>query len=392
MSCLKKICNKKSVFVVFIILVIITVLGFKNCINEGINAASISGDGKYVITTGPTKAIFWDIKNKSYKVIGNNANYLSAHFVKGTEYFLWQDKNNIVHIRNLSGIEVKKFELPDQVESGFLTKDLSRYVYSNHVWQIKCYDLNKKTLEDLEERDSYRGHMSQRRLHLSGNQKYFISAGDGYHGSNGLLLWDTETMKPIKVLKGNGGKLSADINYDGTEVTSMGESMGMHTFNLVTGEIEHDYFFRISKAFYTKYITKEKSIAFSNEHDFEFPKVIRKDYRLNQTTDVAPEVSMIVQAKLRGNGIVISRFNKEAGHGFEKIWSSGGMLGWWIDLLAEINWNVREFIDTVLFLIYYIGWKGTLILLFPFIVLIVVTVDMVRRVDAKRAQYDKSRS
>lgn len=342
----------KKVLTVFIILaiVVITIFGLKDCINEGINAVSVSSDGKYAVTTGPTKTILWDIENKSHKIMSENANMLSAYFIKGTYYFAWQDKNNVVHLHHVNGDKIKYFRLPEQIESNFFTKDLTKYVYTNHGWQIKYLNLDDEILNQFNVR--YSPDISILRLHLSGNGKYFITAGNGYDALHGLMLWDAKTMQPIRKLNGNSGKLAADINYDGSRVISLDESGDLIVFNAEIGEIirkEH-----LSNVGNVKYITRDEYKLFLKKPMLkQYPKVISGDYRTYQTTDAAPEVGIVVQAKLRGNGIVVS---KDAGYGLKRVWVSGGRFAWWIDTLAEVNWNAREFIDNLAFFIHYCGW------------------------------------
>src|SRR5262245_14541862 len=66
---------------------------------------SVSSDGNYAVSSHLNgELVLWDIKNKTRKIITNNANIYSAYFIKNSNQFMWQDDTtDKVFVEDING-------------------------------------------------------------------------------------------------------------------------------------------------------------------------------------------------------------------------------------------------------------------------------------------------
>lgn len=206
---------------------------------SGVASLGVSSDGQYIITAhGRDELVLWDVAKKEKKLLAKNANPYSAYFIPDSHEFMWQDTNNIVHIQNVSGQEVKQFP-HFETEGHIITAD-KRFYLSADTWGklYKGYGGNLVpvyTDEPIAPSQPYT-------LSIHGN--YILSTYDTITGRNdppaetnltanpvnpdihkkssyaGVTLWDKTTLKPIARLWGNSGRTTGRISPDGKWVVA----------------------------------------------------------------------------------------------------------------------------------------------------------------------------
>ena len=206
---------------------------------SGVASLGVSSDGQYIITAhGRDELVLWDVAKKEKKLLAKNANPYSAYFIPDSHEFMWQDTNNIVHIQNVSGQEVKQFP-HFETEGHIITAD-KRFYLSADTWGklYKGYGDNLVpvyTDEPIAPSQPYT-------LSIHGN--YILSTYDTITGRNdppaetnltanpvnpdihkkssyaGVTLWDKTTLKPIARLWGNSGRTTGRISPDGKWVVT----------------------------------------------------------------------------------------------------------------------------------------------------------------------------
>ncbi|OOF54931.1 WD40 repeat domain-containing protein, partial [Rodentibacter myodis] len=172
--------------------------------------------------------VLWDIPNKEKTVLSRNASGGSMYFIPNSHEFMWQDKDNIVHIQNVKGDEI--FSFPHFKTFGHaISEDKTFYISANHSGKIyKGYGDNLIPIYT----DTPIGNYENLRL----TNKYILSVGYGIGGKypakinptanpinpdvykkssyDGVTLWDRATLKPIARLYGNAGKTTGIISPD----------------------------------------------------------------------------------------------------------------------------------------------------------------------------------
>ena len=201
---------------------------------SGVASLGVSSDGQYIITAhGRDELVLWDVAKKEKKLLAKNANPYSAYFIPDSHEFMWQDTNNIVHIQNVSGQEVKQFP-HFETEGHIITAD-KRFYLSADTWGklYKGYGDNLVpvyTDEPIAPSQPYT-------LSIHGN--YILSTYNTITGRNdppaetnltanpvnpdihkkssyaGVTLWDKTTLKPIARLWGDSGRTTGKISPDG---------------------------------------------------------------------------------------------------------------------------------------------------------------------------------
>jgi len=105
---------------------------------------SISSDGKYVIsahrgktekTLHDTKLVLWDIEKREKKVIVENVNSNTAYFIPNSHDFMWQGRDNIVHIQNVEGKELESFQ-HFEIARHIMSADRTFYASANQTGKI----------------------------------------------------------------------------------------------------------------------------------------------------------------------------------------------------------------------------------------------------------------
>lgn len=215
---------------------------------KGVRNLSISSDGRYVVSAHyGKKLVLWDLEKRTKEVIVERVNTNSPYFIPNSHDFMWQDKNNIVHIQNVEGKEITHFK-HYKVERHLMSEDRKLYISADQTGEIyKGYgDEMKPIYTDTPIRQHYNFALSD---------KYFLSSSSGgpydpdsavelnpkedpvqpsvYKKSsyNGVTLWDRETLKPVARLGGFGGRSDALFSPDGKWIIGGGELKALYVGN-----------------------------------------------------------------------------------------------------------------------------------------------------------------
>jgi hypothetical protein len=204
---------KISAIVLFIALPVTGYLAqywISNKQNTAAYQLSLSSDGRYVIGNRKNEMILWDIETRTRKRIAKNVNIYSAYFVKNSPHYLYQDLNNIVHLKNLEGKEAQSFTLDFPTYGHLVTSDLSRYFASDKDWRIIKREQGVETI-------------------IKG-----LDSPDGF--SNGkllnLFLSDDEKMLLSVGISLGGSELSRKILFEGDEISKMQWPHHLSSFTL----------------------------------------------------------------------------------------------------------------------------------------------------------------
>ncbi|AFI87161.1 hypothetical protein BBH51_01890 [Aggregatibacter actinomycetemcomitans] len=206
---------------------------------SGVVSLGVSSDGRYVITAhGKDELVLWDIAKKEKKLLAKNANSYSAYFIPDSHEFMWQDTDNVVHIQNVNGEELKQFP-HFETEGHAITSDKSFYLSADKWGKLyKGYGDNLVPVYT----DEPVGPSQPYTLSIHGN--YILSTYDTITGRNdppaeinptanpinpdihkkssygGVTLWDKTTLKPIARLWGNSGRTTGRISPGGKWVVT----------------------------------------------------------------------------------------------------------------------------------------------------------------------------
>ncbi|MBN6082064.1 WD40 repeat domain-containing protein, partial [Aggregatibacter actinomycetemcomitans] len=158
--------------------------------------------------------------------------------------FMWQDTDNVVHIQNVNGEELKQFP-HFETEGHVITSDKSFYLSADKWGKLyKGYGDNLVPVYT----DEPVGPSQPYTLSIHGN--YILSTYDTITGRNdppaeinptanpinpdihkkssygGVTLWDKTTLKPIARLWGNSGRTTGRISPDGKWVVTGSDNRG----------------------------------------------------------------------------------------------------------------------------------------------------------------------
>jgi len=238
-------------FVALAIAIIIALFIYLHQQTDPVISLSVSTDGRYAISGHAARKtnsvsprgqmVLWDIEKKQKTILSDNANSFSALFIPDSHEFMWQDQNDIVHMQNVEGQEIKSFKHP-HVQNHRITADKSFYLSVDFWGRIyKGYgDEIQPVYTD--------GGPTINPYSLSIVDNYFLSVTDTCHGLDdpvvetnltanpvnpssskkssydGVTLWDKNTLKPIAKLIGNCGSTNGLISPDGKWVITGGEN------------------------------------------------------------------------------------------------------------------------------------------------------------------------
>jgi WD-40 repeat, putative len=274
---------------------------------SGVASLGVSSDGQYIITAhGRDELVLWDVAKKEKKLLAKNANPYSAYFIPDSHEFMWQDTNNVVHIQDVNGQEIKQFS-HFETEGHIITADKSFYLSADTWGKLyKGYGDNLVpvyTDEPIAPSQPYT-------LSIHGN--YILSTYDTITGRNdppaetnltanpvnpdihkkssyaGVTLWDKTTLKPIARLWGNSGRTTGRISPDGKWVVAGSDNRGKFMweiknptnriglsdiegkYNLSLGGFDTSKLIPIPDKFGDKQITltNTSAVAFVSEEDF----------------------------------------------------------------------------------------------------------------------------
>ena len=246
-------------FVALAIAIIIALFIYLHQQTDPVISLSVSTDGRYAISGHAARKtnsvsprgqmVLWDIEKKQKTILSDNANSFSALFIPDSHEFMWQDQNDIVHMQNVEGQEIKSFKHP-HVQNHRITADKSFYLSVDFWGRIyKGYgDEIQPVYTD--------GGPTINPYSLSIVDNYFLSVTDTCHGLDdpvvetnltanpvnpssskkssydGVTLWDKNTLKPIAKLIGNCGSTNGLISPDGKWVITGGENGTYYTWEI----------------------------------------------------------------------------------------------------------------------------------------------------------------
>ena len=274
---------------------------------SGVASLGVSSDGQYIITAhGRDELVLWDVAKKEKKLLAKNANPYSAYFIPDSHEFMWQDTNNVVHIQDVNGQEIKQFS-HFETEGHIITADKSFYLSADTWGKLyKGYGDNLVpvyTDEPIAPSQPYT-------LSIHGN--YILSTYNTITGRNdppaetnltanpvnpdihkkssyaGVTLWDKTTLKPIARLWGNSGRTTGRISPDGKGVVAGSDNRGKFMweiknptnriglsdiegkYNVSLGGFDTSKLIPIPDKFGDKQITltNTSAVAFVSEEDF----------------------------------------------------------------------------------------------------------------------------
>ena len=246
-------------FVALAIAIIVALFIYLHQQTDPVISISVSTDGRYAISGHAARKtnsvsprgqmVLWDIEKKQKTILSDNANSFSALFIPDSHEFMWQDQNDIVHVQNVEGQEIKSFKHP-HVQNHRITADKSFYLSVDFWGRIyKGYgDEIQPVYTD--------GGPTINPYSLSIVDNYFLSVTDTCHGLDdpvaetnltanpvnpssskkssydGVTLWDKTTLKPIAKLIGNCGSTNGLISPDGKWVITGGENGTYYTWEI----------------------------------------------------------------------------------------------------------------------------------------------------------------
>ena len=274
---------------------------------SGVAALEVSSDGQYIITAhGRDELVLWDVAKKEKKLLAKNANPYSAYFIPDSHEFMWQDTNNVVHIQDVNGQEIKQFS-HFETEGHIITADKSFYLSADTWGKLyKGYGDNLVPIytdEPIAPSQPYT---------LSIHDNYILSTYNTITGRNdppaetnltanpvnpdihkkssyaGVTLWDKTTLKPIARLWGNSGRTTGRISPDGKWVVAGSDNQGKFMweiknptnriglsdiegkYNVSLGGFDTSKLIPIPDKFGDKQITltNTSAVAFVSEEDF----------------------------------------------------------------------------------------------------------------------------
>ena len=274
---------------------------------SGVASLGVSSDGQYIITAhGRDELVLWDVAKKEKKLLAKNANPYSAYFIPDSHEFMWQDTNNVVHIQDVNGQEIKQFS-HFETEGHIITADKSFYLSADTWGKLyKGYGDNLVPIytdEPIAPSQPYT-------LSIHGN--YILSTYNTITGRNdppaetnltanpvnpdihkkssyaGVTLWDKTTLKPIARLWGNSGRTTGRISPDGKwvvtgsdnhvklmwEIKNPTNRIGLSDiegkYNVSLGGFDTSKLIPIPDKFGDKQITltNTSAVAFVSEEDF----------------------------------------------------------------------------------------------------------------------------
>ena len=249
---MNKLLRNKSfltLITLLMLIVVITLLLIGQKSSGKAMVVSVSTDGHYAISSNEDKTvILWNLKDHSYRVIHSNANIYSVYFIPHTHKFIYQDLNDVVHIKNVKGEELKSFHnFPTYGE--VMTSDLKHYFAMDDDWNLyKGIGDKQKTLKTGYL--SFWGEGKLDNLVLSDNEQYLLTVGaggssygkraldepKGHFNLDGPVLWQVKTGQPIQKFPGLQVKSFATISPDNQYVIGGDESSSAFLWSIDSRE------------------------------------------------------------------------------------------------------------------------------------------------------------
>ena len=234
--------------------------------------ASISSDGRYVITTNANRhAYLWDIKNQTQKQLRSYpVNIYSAYFVKGKhQYLIQNDRTNHVLVQNIDGNTIKTIKPDFAVYGEAIDSSLRYYAASEEKEKMHLFDLKtgKKGWYGNPNLGFFGGNKLWQPM-FTPNQKYIVMTS----GYGELDITDVVKRKPIVDIVKNNGFTASDISPDGHYVVTADENKMGIKYNLKKQKLLQTksgyahFFFRTPEAPIKSYLYRRKPYIHGNRN------------------------------------------------------------------------------------------------------------------------------
>jgi len=222
---------------------------------------SVSSDGRFALSSHmDNRIVLWNLERKEKTLVSDKANIYSAYFVRGAEFFLWQDLDDVVHIQGVNKEELDSFQhFPTY--GHVLSSDLKHYVSCDADWNLfhGSGDAMKPIKQDGGS-PSFLGQGKLLNLTLADEVNLLLSAGRGfdipdnlpitdegavrpeqmYSDYAGVVLWELSSGMPLFKFPGNTAKTNATLSPDGQYVVTGCENGMSFVWKTKTGGLYHE--------------------------------------------------------------------------------------------------------------------------------------------------------
>ena len=193
--------------------------------------------------------VLWDSQNKTAQLIANQAQAYAAQFLDNSDNFIWQARNSTqLTVQTIQGKIIKTFNPGFLVYNHRMSKNLSRYIAADQIWNLYRYIKGKPKLIKSGFHNYFN---SDKPLELSWHNNEVLTAGscggklDQYPISAGLsakdihpkltdyanqslmncvVLWDLNSGRALYKFHGNVYKISATLSPNGKYIISIDEN------------------------------------------------------------------------------------------------------------------------------------------------------------------------
>lgn len=354
---------------------------------------SVSHDGRYAVSSHrDNKLILWNLDKNDHQVVARDANIYSAYFIDGRHVYIWQDLDNTVHVEHVDGKALTEFDhFP--AYGHVMGPELETYIASNEDWELYAgYGGNQEPVKTDSDAPSFHGKGKLLNLELDPQNNRFLSAGSGngvgddvpiedspptdadvmFSHYSGVILWDSETLRPLRKFSGPASKTHATLSPDGDHVVAVDEngkgflwdlakgsrnslsSLGFGLYRKSNKENElgtHDTsgvhvkpdelpddFQRGGPQIAVQFITQDTFLSFYTDQPFaalyqvndvyaknlvrlrENPAPAVYRYSRNAAIDTAPDAGVLVTGQKDSGGINVYRYDDEA-RSLERTWA-----------------------------------------------------------------------
>ncbi len=260
---------------------------------------SLSTDGNFVVSTDlKRQVILWDLTHKTWQPIASDANIFSAYFIRRSHNFIWQNNHdNQVYVADVKGHIIKHFNPGFKSYGQVMSTDLTTYFASDKHWNLyycqlrKCQRIARDNIShDANDDDQLPDYGKLLNLTMAFDDSILLSSGVGWSNEprqynfatmskteidhavlDGVVLWDTDTGRPITNFPGNAAKTYATLSPILRYVVSGDENGNV----LVADVASRKILYKLWDLYYGKAIKKDRlgdNIAFDKTGLIKPPK------------------------------------------------------------------------------------------------------------------------